>query len=57
MCSEAKAEINAGMIIVTNCRPPRPHNANVTPATMATGLMRSRQAYVQSVNHRPMLMS
>ena len=28
LCSEAKAEINAGMIIITNCRLQRPHAAN-----------------------------
>ena len=48
LCSEAKAEINADMIIVTNCRLQRPHLATVPPATMAKGLLGSRQAYVRS---------
>ena len=46
LCSKTKAEINAGMIIVTNCRLQRPHT--VPPATMAKGLLGSRQAYVRS---------
>ena len=48
LCSEAKVEINAGMIIVTNCRLQRPHLATVPPATMAKGLLGSRQACVRS---------
>ena len=48
LCSEAKAEINAGMIIVTNCRLQQPHLAIASAATMARGLLGSRQAYVRS---------
>ena len=53
LCSEAKAEINAGMIIVTNCRLQRPHLATVSAATMARGLLGSRQAYVRSSHPSP----
>ena len=53
LCSEARAEINAGMIIVTNCRLPRPHLISVPPDTMAKGLLGSRQAYVRSSNPSP----
>ena len=53
LCSEAKAEINAGMIIVTNCRLSRPHLVSVPPDTMAKGLLGSRQAYVRSSNPSP----
>ena len=53
LCSEAKAEINAGMIIVTNCRLQRPHVATESAATMARGLLGSRQAYVRSSHPSP----
>ena len=53
LCSEAKAEINAGMIIVTNCRLQRPHLATAPPDTMARGLLSSRQAYVRSSHPSP----
>ena len=43
LCSESKAEINAGMIIVISCRSLPPH-AN----SMATGLMASRRQYVNN---------
>ena len=53
LCSEAKAEINAGMIIVTNCRLQRPHEATVPATSMAKGLLISRQAYVRSSHPAP----
>ena len=53
LCSEAKAEINAGMIIVTNCRLQRPHEATVPASSMAKGLLISRQAYVRSSHPAP----
>ena len=53
LCSEAKAEINAGMIIVTNCRLQRPHAATESASTMAKGLLSSRQAYVRSSHPSP----
>ena len=53
LCSETKAEINAGMIIVTNCRLQRPHLATATPDAMARGLLSSRQAYVRSSHPSP----
>ena len=53
LCSEAKAEINAGVIIVTNCRLQRPHVATVSAASMAKGLLSSRQAYVRSSHPSP----
>ena len=52
LCSEARAEINAGMIIVTSCQLPRPHLVSV-PDTMAKGLLGSRQAYVRSSDPSP----
>ena len=48
LCSEAKAEINAGMIIITNCRLQRPHAATEPATSMAKGLLGSRQAYIRS---------
>ena len=53
LCSEAKAEINAGMIIVTNCRLQRPHDDDTSPEVMAKGLLQSRQMYVRSTNPSP----
>ena len=42
LCSEAKAEINAGMIIITSCKLVAPH------ARAAMGLMASRRQYVSN---------
>ena len=53
LCSEAKAEINAGMIIITNCRLQRPHAATEPATSMAKGLLGSRQAYIRSSHPSP----
>ena len=53
LCSEAKAEINAGMIIITNCRLQRPHAATESATSMAKGLLGSRQAYIRSSHPSP----
>ena len=45
LCSEAKAEINAGMIIITNCRLQRPHAATEPATSMA------KRPYWAAVKH------
>ena len=51
LCSEAKAEINAGVIIITNCRLQRPHAATESAAGVAKGLLGSRQGCFHFVAH------
>ena len=53
LCSEAKAEINAGMIIITNCRLQRSHAATEPATSMAKGLLGSRQGFVRSSHPSP----
>ena len=48
LCSEAKAEINAGMIIVASCKLMAPHARAASANAMVMGLMASRRRYVNN---------
>ena len=51
LCTESKAEINAGLVIVTSSRRQRPFTAHDSAADMAIGLLASRRQYVTSEEH------
>ena len=53
LCTEAKAEINAGMIIVTSCKSTAPHARAASAHAMAMGLMDSRRKYVSDKHPEP----
>lgn len=50
LCSEFKAEINAGMVIVTSCKVPRPHAPEDEPFVMTQRLLQSRVDYVKNLS-------
>ena len=51
LCTESKAEINAGLVIVTSSRRQRPFTVHDSAADMAIGLLDTRQQYVTSEEH------
>ena len=51
LCTESKAEINAGLVIVTSSRRQRPFTVHDSAADMAIGLLASRRQYVTSEEH------
>ena len=51
LCTESKAEINAGLVIVTSSRRQRPFTVNDAAADMVIGLLDSRRQYVTSEEH------
>ena len=51
LCTECKAEINAGLVIVTSSRRQRPFAVHDSAADMAIGLLASRRQYVTSEEH------
>ena len=53
LCTEAKAEINAGMIIVTSCKSMAPHARAASATAMVMGLMASRRKYVSDKHPEP----
>ena len=51
LCTESKAEINAGLVIVTSSRRQRPFTVNDAAADMVMGLLDCRRKYVTSEEH------
>ena len=51
LCTETKAEINAGLVIVTSCRRTRPFTRQDSATDMVLGLLASRRDYVTSEDH------
>ena len=51
LCTETKAEINAGLVIVTSCRRTRPFTRQDSTTDMVLGLLASRRDYVTSEEH------
>ena len=51
LCTESKAEINAGLVIVTSSRRQQPFTVNDAAADMVIGLLDSRRQYVTSEEH------
>ena len=53
LCTKTKAEINAGMIIVTSCKSMAPHARAALANAIVMGLMASRWKYVSNKHPEP----